>query len=91
MIFYNDKRPDSTITSKKNHKRIAQFVEGKFETKNEIIIDKLKKRFRCEESPKVLSNIANFIKLRQEVAKLGINTQGMKKKDLEKVLEEVKK
>lgn len=91
MIFYNDRYPNSTVTSKKNHKRIAQFVGGKFETDNETIIERLKPHFRCEESPKVLSNIANFIKLRQEVAKLGINTQGMKKKDLEKVLEEVKK
>ena len=87
MIFYNDRYPNSTVTNKKNH-RMAHFVDGKFETKNEIIIEKLKPHFRFEESPKVLSNIANFVKLRKEVAKLGINTNGMKKKDLIKVLEE---
>ena len=94
MIFYNDRHPNSTIVSHKRGKRpqrVARFVDGKFETKNEIVIEKLKKKFRFKESPKVLTNIANFIKLRQKVAALGINTFGMKKKDLIKALKENEK
>ena len=91
MIFYNDRNPNSIAVSKKNRKAIARFVDGKFETKNEIIIEKLKRHFRFKESPKVLTNIANFVKLRQKAAQRGINTFGMKKKDLIKALEESEK
>ena len=86
MIFYNDRYPNSTVTSK-NH-RIAKFVDGTFETENPIVIEKLKKQFRCEVSPKVLSGLASFLKLKKEATAKGVYKQGMKKKDLIKVLEE---
>lgn len=87
MIFYNDRYPDSTVTSKKNHHRIAQFVNGIFKTENPTIIEKLKKHFKYEESPKVLSGLASFLKLKKEAEEKGIYKSGMKKKDLIKVLE----
>ena len=93
MIFFNNRHPNSTVVSHrgKRPQRIARFVDGRFETKNEVVIEKLKKHFRYEESPKVLTNIAHFLKLRKKVAALGINTFGMKKKDLIKALEESEK
>ena len=91
MIFYNKEFPNSTVTSKKNNKRIARFKDGKFETDNETIIKKLKPRFRYEKSPKVMSGLAGFLKLKEKAIKKGVYKKGMKKKDLIKVLEEVKK
>lgn len=86
MIFFNDRYPDSTVTSK--NKRIAKFVKGKFETNNETVIERLKPHFRCEESPKVLSGLASFLKLKEKAIEKGVYKKGMKKKDLIKVLGE---
>jgi hypothetical protein len=91
LIFINERNPNSTIVSKKSGKRIAHFVDGKFETKNPIIIEKLKKHFKFMESPKVITPLIAFIKLRQEASEKGINTNRMKKKDIEKALEALKK
>ena len=86
MIFYNDKQPNSTVISKS--KRIAHFVDGKFETDNETIIERLKPHFRYEESPRVVSGLAGFLKLKEKAIKQGVYKLGMKKKDLIKVLGE---
>ena len=89
MIFYNDREPNSTIVSKKNNKRICEFKDGKFETDNKTIIEKLKPHFR-HESPKVMSGLAGFLKLKEKAIAKGIYEKGMKKKDLIKALEELK-
>ncbi|MCK4321995.1 hypothetical protein KAX08_05725 [candidate division WOR-3 bacterium] len=91
MIFYNEEFPNSTVTSKKNNKRICEFKDGKFETENKIIIKKLRSRFRYKRSPKVMSGLAGFLKLKEKAIEKGVYKKGMKKKDLIKVLEEVKK
>ena len=70
MIFFNDRYPDSTVTSK--NKRIAKFVKGKFETNNETVIERLKPHFRCEESPKVVSGLVVFARLRKEAIEKGV-------------------
>ena len=62
---------------------IARFDKnGKFETNNPVIIEKMKQHFRYEESP-----LEAFIRLKKEAVKKGINTNRMKKADLIKALE----
>ena len=85
MKFFSEEKELSVFNRRK---KIADFTNGEFETENEDVIRKLKPHFRCEESPKVLSNMANFLKLRQEAKEKGIKTFKMKKKDLIKALEE---
>ncbi|HUU88314.1 MAG TPA: hypothetical protein VMX17_11240 [Candidatus Glassbacteria bacterium] len=85
MKFYSEEKELSVFNRRK---KIANFTNGEFETDNPDVIEKLKPHFRCEESPKVLSGLSAFIKLKKEATKLGINTKGMKKKDLIKALEE---
>jgi hypothetical protein len=84
MIFYNKEFPNSTVTSKKNNKRICEFKDGKFKTDNETIIKKLKPYFKHKVKAKVL----NYWELKTKVEKLGIKTYKMKKADLTKALEE---
>jgi len=72
----------------RKHKRIAKFKDGKFETNDPILIEKLKKHYRWEESPKVVSNLVNFLKLKKEAIQKGVYKKEMKKKDIEKALEE---
>lgn len=86
ITFFNKKRPHSTIVSRK-HRRIAHFKDGKFETDNPIIIEKLKKRFKWKESPKVISGLVAYMKLRKEAIKKGVYKKGMKKADLIKALD----
>jgi len=85
MKFLSDKK-DLSVINRITKKRIGLFVNGEFKTDDPKLIEKLKPHFRCEESPKVLSSLAKFVQLRKKVAKLGINTKGMKKKDLIEVL-----
>ena len=70
-------------------KRIALFVDGEFETNDPKLIEKLKLHFRFE--GKVVSGLANFIKLKKEAEEKGIDTRKMKKKDLEKALKDLGK
>ncbi|MBE3087081.1 MAG: hypothetical protein IMZ64_12790 [Bacteroidetes bacterium] len=84
MRFYSEEKELSVFNRRK---KIANFENGVFETENENVIEKLKPHFRYE-NPKVLSNMANFLKLKQEAKEKGINTFKMKKKDLIKALEE---
>jgi len=86
MKFYSDTKELSVFNRRK---KIANFTNGEFDTDNPDVIEKLKPHFRFE-SPKVISHLAAFNKLKKEAAKLGIDTKGMKKKEIEKVLEELK-
>lgn len=90
MKFFSDSKEDLSVISKVTKKRIALFENGVFETDDPETIRRLKTKFRFE-NPKVLSNLANFVKLRKKVAELGINTKGMKKKDLLEALIKKKK
>ena len=84
MIFYNDKQPNSTVTSK--GKRIAHFIDGKFETENPILIEKLKKHFRFGDGNKVKAKVLSYWELKLKAEKLGIKTHKMKRKDIEEAL-----
>ena len=90
MIFYNKKQPNSTVVNK--GKRIARFVDGKFETNNKIVIEKLKKHFRFgDEGNKVKAKILSYWDLKRKAEALGIKTHKMKKKDIITALEHLKK
>ncbi|MBA7572886.1 hypothetical protein ES708_14673 [subsurface metagenome] len=91
MKFFTDKKEDLSVTTDINKKRtrIAIFKNGEFETDNPEVIKKLKTKFRFE-SPKVVSNIAAFVKLRKKAAELGIDTYKMKKADIIRALEDLK-
>ena len=86
MIFYNDKQPNSTVTSK--GKRIAHFVDGKFETENPTLIERLKKHFKFgdEKGNKVKAKVLSYWELKLKAEGLGIKTHKMKKKDIEEAL-----
>jgi len=87
MRFYSETKELSVFNRRK---KIANFENGEFETDNPDVIEKLKPHFRCEESPKVMSGLAGFLKLKEEAIKKGVYKRGMKKKDIEKALEEMK-
>ena len=91
MIFYNDKQPNSTVVSK--GKRIAHFVDGEFETKNKIIIDKLKKHFKFGDGKgnKVKAKVLSYWELKLKAEAMGIKTHKMKRIDIEKALSEKNK
>ena len=81
MIFYSVER-DLVVNSKKTKKIICRFKDGKFETDDPVIIEKLKAHFRHKENP-----VETFNKLRKEAIKKGINTFRMNKEDIIKALE----
>lgn len=84
MIFYSVQK-DIVVNSKKANKTIARFKDGKFETDNPILIEKLKPYFKHKEN-----RMATFNKLRKEAIKKGIKVhRGTKKADLIKALEGV--
>ena len=70
MIFFNDRQPDSTVTSK--GKRIAHFIDGEFETENPILIEKLKKHFRFGDGNKVKAKVLSYWELKLKAEALGI-------------------
>ena len=85
MIFYNDKQPNSTVTSK--GKRIAHFRDGEFETENPKLIEKMKKHFKFgDEGNKVKAKVLSYWELKRKAEMLGIKTHKMKKKDIEEAL-----
>jgi len=88
MKFFSNHKEDLSVIDKLTKKRIALFKNGEFETENENVIKRLKTKFRFE-SPKVISHLVAYNRLRKEAAELGIDTRGMKKKEIEKVLEEL--
>jgi len=84
MIFYSVHK-DIVVNSKKTNKVICRFKDGKFETDDPILIEKLKERFRYKENL-----IADFNRLRKEAIKKGIKVhRKTKKADLIKALEGV--
>jgi len=87
MKFFSNHKENLSVIDKLTKKRIALFENGEFETENENVIKKLKTKFRFE-SPKVISHLAAYNQLKKEAAKLGIDTKKMKKKEIEKALEE---
>ena len=89
MIFLS-KEPHLSVISKIAKKRIALFVNHKFETENPDVIERLKPHFRFEESPKVISGLAGFLKLKEKAIEKGVYKKGMKRKDIEKALEILK-
>jgi len=52
MLFFNKVEPDLVINSKKTHRIIARFKDGRFETEDPILIEKLKPYFRHREKAK---------------------------------------
>jgi len=86
MKFFSEIKELSVFHKRK---KIANFTNGEFETDNPDVIRWLKPHYRFE-SPKVMSNLANFLKLKKEAKEKGINTFKMKKKDIEKALKNLK-
>ena len=83
MIFYSVER-NLVVNSKKTNKIICRFKDGKFETDDPVLIEKLKERFKYKEN-----RMADFNKLRKEAMKKGIKVRrNTKKADLIKALEE---
>jgi len=89
MKFFSKNKETLSVISKIGKKRIALFENGEFETNDPKLIEKLKTKFRFE-SPKVVSNLANFMKLKKEAKEKGVYKKGFKKKDIEKALKEFK-
>jgi len=87
MKFYSEEKELSVFNRRK---KIADFKNGEFDTDNPDVIEKLKPHFRYE-SPKVISGLAIFLKLKKEAIKKGIYKKGMKKKDLIDALEKKEK
>ena len=82
MLFFSVER-NLVVNSKKTNKIICRFEDGKFETDDPILIEKLKPCFKHKEN-----RIADFNKLRKEVLKRGIKVhRKTKKADLIKALE----
>ena len=90
MKFFSKNKETLSVISKMGKKRIALFVDGEFETDDPKLIEKLKLHFRFE-SPKIVSGLAKFLKLKQEAMEKGVYKKNMKKKDIEKALEKIKK
>ena len=88
MKFFSDIK-DLSVINRKKKVRVAFFKNGEFETDDPDIIEKLKPHFR-HESPKVMSGLAGFLRLKEKAIEKGVYKKGMKKKDLIKALEEVK-
>ena len=85
MKFFSKNKETLSVISKVGKKRIALFRDGEFSTNDPKLIEKLKLHFRFESS-KVVSGLAKFLKLKKEAISKGVYKEGMKKKDLIKVL-----
>lgn len=84
MLFFSVER-NLVVNSNRTNKIIARFKDGKFETDDPILIEKLKPRFRHKEN-----RIADFNRLRKEAIKKGIKIhRKTKRADLIKALEGV--
>ena len=85
MKFFSDREGDLSVINRKKKVRVAFFKNGEFETDDPDVIERLKPYFRYE-SPKIMSGLVGFLKLKEEAIKKGVYKQGMKKKDLIEVL-----
>jgi len=84
MIFYSVEK-NLVVNSSKTKKIIARFKDGKFETKDPILITKLKPHFKNDG---IDYKSLNYWKMRELAEKKGINYHKIKKADLIKALEE---
>ena len=89
MKFFSDIK-DLSVINRKKKVRVAFFKNGEFETENPDVIERLKPHFRFEESPKVISGLAGFLKLKEEAKEKGINTYKLKKHEIEEILKNLK-
>jgi len=87
MKFFSEEKELSVFHRRK---KIANFTNGIFKTDNEYVIELLKPHYKFEKSPKIMSGLAGFLKLKKEAMDKGVYKKGMKKKDLEKVLKNLK-
>ena len=93
MKFFSKNKDTLSVISKVAKRRIALFVNGEFETNDLKLIEKLKPHFRHESSkisPRVISGLAKFLKLKKEAIEKGVYKKGMKKKDIEETLKGLK-
>jgi hypothetical protein len=86
MIFYSVEK-NLVVNSKKTNKIICRFKDGRYETNDPILIEKLKEHFRYSNNPTV--HFLDFVKLRKEAASKGINTFHKSKPEIMKALEEL--
>lgn len=84
MIFFSVEK-NLVVNSQKTNKIIARFKDGKFETKDPVLIVKLKPYFKYDNKIEKL----DYWKLKEEAEKKGIKTYKTKKADLIKALEGV--
>ena len=86
MIFYSGSVPDLVVISKKTKKPIAQFKDGKLNTYDPVLIEKLKLHFKYRKNA-----IADLNLLRAEAKSKGIKLhRGTKEADLIKALKDFK-
>ena len=88
MKFFSETKELSVFHRRK---KIANFTDGEFETDNERTIELLKPHYRFEKSPKIIRGLATFLKLKKEAIERGVYKKGMKKRDIEKILEKLNK
>jgi len=86
MRFYSKEKELSVFNRRK---KIANFENGEFDTEDEDVIRKLKPHFKYE-SPKIISGLASFLKLKKEAKEKGINTYKLKKHEIEEILKNLK-
>ena len=85
MLFYSNE-PNLVVISKKTKKPIAQFKDGKLNTNDPVLIEKLKLYFKYRKNA-----IADLNLLRKEAKRKGIKLhRGAKEADIIKALKEVK-
>ena len=88
MKFFTDREGDLSVINRKKKVRVAFFKNGEFETDNPDVIKKLKTKFRFE--PNVMSGLAGFLKLKEKAIEKGVYKKGMKKKEIEEILKNLK-
>ena len=86
MKFFSETKELSVFNNRR--KKIANFENGEFETDDPYVIEKLKPHYRFEKSPKIMSGLVAFLKLKKEAIEKGVYKKGMKKKEIEKILKE---
>jgi len=84
MLFYSESVPDLTVISRKTKKPIARFKDGKLNTYDPALIERLKPHFKHRKNP-----MADLNELRSEIKDRGIKLhRGTTQKEMIKILEE---
>jgi hypothetical protein len=83
MKFFSEEKELSVFH---HRKKIANFTKGEFETDNERTIELLKPHYKYDKSPRIMSGLAAFLKLKKEAIDKGVYKKGMKKKDIIEIL-----